>query len=302
MRLPCEKSPQDRPKSNFYFNFVNIALFSRTSGLAAKHFAAQINNNSKSDLSDTIKLLFIQLPLINLINLSRQNTKYITTRKILNCFNPIKILKDLSENLGQLLFRILEIGAPSRDDSSLPRALLKGLVAIPFFILDRALNAVELTISAITFPVRQLFSHFAGSFEQAFKYRNNGIVIATVEDLREAKQLRRAVKRKQNLKYTKDTSYTIITRASYSDLPNDPNDPENPGSKYIGTEKQYLYSISANIENDMPVAIIRRTEAQAKNSRMLVSVVGKFKRTTLFLHQNPDVIAEASKNYITITR
>lgn len=278
-----------RPLSRFYFNFMNINLFYERLKNRKSRYQLEIAKNYKESLGSKIKKLLEDLPILNLFDI---DLEYEPIMSIIECFNPISIIQKFSCNLRQVLFSIFDIGSEEHSESSLPRALIKGIIALPFFILETALSAVELTISAITFPVRQLFSHFADSFKQALqyhnKYRNNGIVIATVKDLREARQLRRAVKRAKDNSYTKHESYEKITIDTSS-------------SVYIGTTKQHLYSTGKGLDENTPVAIIRRTEAQAKNTRMLVSVVGKFKNTSTAVHEDSRAIEEASKKYITIT-
>lgn len=269
----------DRTVANNYFHLHNINKF--------LSYLSNRKDSLKSTISepstDTISKIFRRIIHMPIFSLSNNVFNKSTIVHVLDCLNPFENIKHLSHCLLRILFKMIDLGASGKN-SSLPRKLLKGLIAIPFFILDTAIDAVSLTVSALTFPARQLFSHFANSFKQAYDYRNKGIVIDTAENFKKIRVLRKEVK-------AHDSSYEKISKTTTKSI-------------YIGVKKEQLYNTQhRSLDPQMPIAIVRSTEQKAQNTRKLAGLAknGIFDEKTMTYQFDDRTIDEATSQYTMIT-
>ncbi|WP_347251935.1 hypothetical protein [Legionella sp.] len=193
--------------------------------------------------------------------------------------NPVRIIDDFLNFLHQGAYRLLDIGSERSMHSSLTQVLAKEAVGLFFGLIKLPIKIVK---HAIDFPL-DVFNtliispivHVTQSIQDTFKNRDKKTLIATVQELRNVKELRRAAKEREG------TSYSLITK------------PEGYNKEYMGITKEALYSKNIEESFSKRLVAIRAPSEKITQTTSLLSIVNFFSANQKIAQQDPEAVKEA---------
>jgi hypothetical protein len=262
------------------YSYLNVSpLFKLLEDIADGFKRSGIESNEKLPLI-RVAFTFPILKDIFFVDRERQITlRDDALKNILHSIlNPVRIIDDALSFLHRSAYRLLDIGSDRNANSSLPRALLKGVVGLLFGVIKLPVKVLKHTIDLPLNIVKSLvinpIAHFGNSIQEAYQNRDKKVLVTTKKELQDVKELRRAAKGRE------DTSYSKMTK------------PTEYMKEYIGITKEKLYS-----ENDATtperVVAIRASNEKITSTASLLSIVNLFSANQKIAKDEPEAIVAA---------
>jgi hypothetical protein len=269
-----------------YFNisflfklFEDIALGFNRSGMRINKKSPLIDIASTlpiiSDIiwgSDGGKVIFQEDPLKNILH---------------SILNPFRLIDDALSFLHSFNYRVLDIGSDRGEESSLPRLLMKGLVGVIFGIIKLPIkilkHAIDLPLNILKSFIVDPILHVGRSIKEACqnKIKDEKVLVATVKELHDVKELRQAAKGYQG----QDMNYAIMGKKE--------------GKKYINISKKELFNQTEDEEKLKKVVAVRGSSKKIDSMAQLLSTVALFSTPPQKAQNDPHAV-EAAKAILSI--